>query len=164
MTKRHPKAHTVGATRVETAHVVLPSHTNAMGTLFGGVLMQWIDVAAAIAAARHARGPVVTASMDRLHFLRPVRAEDFVIIRAEVTYTARTSMEVEVAVEAEDPWTGERAATTYALLTFVALDEHGRPRPLPPLVAETAFERKRFAQAARRRRARLRERRALAKP
>ncbi len=151
------------ATRVETAQVVLPSHTNAMGTLFGGVLMQWIDVAAAIAAARHARGPVVTASMDRLHFLRPVRAEEFVIVRAEVSYSARTSMEVEVAVEAEDPWTGERASTTHALLTFVALDEHGRPRVVPPLVTETASERKRFTEAVRRRRARLRERTALAR-
>lgn len=159
--KPHAKRHTVGATRVETAQVVLPSHTNAMGTLFGGVLMQWIDVAAAIAAARHARGPVVTASMDRLHFLRPVCAEEFVIIRAEVSYSARTSMEVEVAVQAEDPWTGERAATTHALLTFVALDENGRPRAVPPLVTETAAERQRFAQAARRRRARLRERHVL---
>jgi acyl-CoA hydrolase len=161
MKKRDARAHTVGATRVETAQVVLPSHTNTMGTLFGGVLMQWIDVAASVAAARHARGPVVTASMDRLHFLRPIRAEEFVIIRAEVSGTARSSMEVEVQVEAEDPWTGERAAATHALLTFVALDEHGRPRPLPRLVTKTAFERQRFAQAARRRRARLRERDAL---
>jgi acyl-CoA hydrolase len=162
-TKPRAKGHTVRATRVETAQVVLPSHTNAMGTLFGGVLMQWIDVTAAIAAARHARGPVATASMDRLHFLRPVRAEEFVIIRAEVSYSARTSMEVEVTALAEDPWTGERAAATHALLTFVALDEHGRPRPVPPLVTETATERARFAQAARRRRARLRERQTLTK-
>ncbi len=164
MSQRSSRKPTVGATRVETAQVVLPGHTNTMGTLFGGVLMQWIDVAAAIAAARHARGPVATASMDRLHFLRPIRAEEFVIIRAEVSYSARTSMEVEVEVEAEDPWTGERAGATHALLTFVALDEHGRPRPVPRLVTETAFERERFAQAARRRRARLRERHALTRP
>jgi acyl-CoA hydrolase len=163
MSKRHPKKHTVGATRVETAHVILPGHTNPMGTLFGGVLVQWIDGVAAIAATRHARGVVVTASMDRLHFLRPVHAEDFVIIRAEVTYSARTSMEVEVWVEAENRWTGERAATTHALLTFVALDEQGKPRPVPRLAIETAFERERFAQAARRHRARLRERQALAR-
>ncbi len=161
MTQAKSKPSTVAATRIETAQVVLPSHTNAMGTLFGGVLMQWIDVAAAIAATRHARGPVVTASMDRLHFLRPVRPEELVIVRAEVTFAARTSLEVEVAVEAEDPWTGERNPTTHALLTFVALDEQGRPRPVPRLTTETASERRRFAAAARRRRARLRERRAL---
>jgi acyl-CoA hydrolase len=137
----------VAATRVETAQVVLPGHTNAMGTLFGGVLMQWIDVAAAIAAARHARGPVVTASMDRLHFLRPVRVEEFVIVRAEVSYTAHTSMEVEVEVQSENPWTGERASTTHALLTFVSVDEHGHPRVVPPLETETAFERRRFGEA-----------------
>jgi acyl-CoA hydrolase len=164
MTQRQPQRHTVSATRVETANPVLPGHTNPMGTLFGGVLMQWIDGTAAIAAARHARGLVATASMDRLHFLRPVRAEEFVIIRAEVSYSARTSMEVEVLVDAENPWTGERARTTHALLTFVALDEQCRPRAVPRLVTETAFERQRFAQAARRRRVRLRERRALAEP
>ena len=74
------KRHTVAATRVETAQAVLPGHTNSMGTLFGGVVMQWIDVAAAIAASRHAGGPVVTASMDRLHFLRPVHVQQFVIV------------------------------------------------------------------------------------
>jgi acyl-CoA hydrolase len=150
--------HTVAASRVETAQAVLPGHTNGMGTLFGGVLMQWIDVAAAISAARHARGLVVTASMDRLHFLRPVRLEEFVIVRAEVSFAARTSMEVEVEVLSENPWTGERAATTHALLTFVAVDEQGRPRPVPKLHLETAFERRRFKQAAARRAARLLER------
>jgi acyl-CoA hydrolase len=152
------KKHTVAATRVETAQAVLPGHTNAMGTLFGGVVMQWIDVAAAIAASRHARGPVVTASMDRLHFLRPVRIEEFVIVRAEVSFAAHTSMEVEVDVLSENPWTGERAATTHALLTFVAIDEQGRPRKVPVLETETASERRRFQAAARRRAARLRER------
>ena len=152
------KRHTVAATRVETAQAVLPGHTNSMGTLFGGMVMQWIDVAAAIAAARHARGPVVTASMDRLHFLRPVRVEEFVIVRAEVSFAAHTSMEVEVDVLSENPWTGERAATTHALLTFVAIDEQGRPRRVPVLETETAHERRRFRAAARRRAARLRER------
>jgi acyl-CoA hydrolase len=150
--------HTVASTRVETAHVVLPGHTNAMGTLFGGAVMQWIDVAAAIAASRHAGGPVVTASMDRLHFLRPVRVGEFVIVRAEVSFAARTSMEVEAEVLSENPWTGERATATHALLTFVAMDAQGRPREVPPLHAETPFERRRFAAAAKRRVERLRER------
>jgi len=158
MKSRVENSHTVAASRVETAQAVLPGHTNGMGTLFGGVLMQWIDVAAAISAARHARGPVVTASMDRLHFLRPVRLEEFVIVRAEVSFTARTSLEVEVDVLSENPWTGERAATTHALLTFVAVDEQGQPRPVAKLHLETAAERRRFKQAAARRAARLQER------
>jgi acyl-CoA hydrolase len=163
MKSRTEKRNTVAATRVETAQAVLPGHTNAMGTLFGGVVMQWIDVAAAIAAARHAGGPVATASMDRLHFLRPVRVEEFVIVKAEVSFAAHTSMEVEVEVLAENPWTGERSQATHAFLTFVALDEQGRPRPVPRLVTETAAERRRFRQAARRRTARLRERAELGK-
>jgi len=126
--------------------------------------MQWIDVAAAIAAARHAGGPVATASMDRLHFLRPVRVEEFVIVKAEVSFAARTSMEVEVEVLAENPWTGERAQATHAFLTFVALDEQGQPRPVPKLVTETAAEKRRFRQAATRRAARLRERSELRTP
>jgi acyl-CoA hydrolase len=163
MKSRTDKRHTVAKTRVETAQAVLPGFTNAMGTLFGGVVMQWIDVAAAIAASRHAGGPVATASMDRLHFLRPVRVEEFVIVKAEVSFAARTSMEVEVEVLAENPWTGERAQATHAFLTFVALDEMGRPRPVPRLVTETMAEKRRFKQAATRRTARLRERSELGK-
>jgi acyl-CoA hydrolase len=164
MKRQGPKRHTVAATRVETAQAVLPGYTNPMGTLFGGVVMQWIDVAAAIAATRHASGPVATASMDRLHFLRPVRVGEFVIIKAEVSFAAHTSMEVEVEVLAEDPWTGERAQATHAFLTMVAQDEAGRPRPVPRLSTETAAERRRFKQAAVRRAARLRERSGLAQP
>jgi len=164
MKNRVEKRHTVAATRVETAQAVLPGYTNAMGTLFGGAVMQWIDVAAAIAAARHAGGPVATASMDRLHFLRPVRVEEFVIVKAEVSFAAHTSMEVEVEVLAENPWTGERAQATHAFLTFVALDEQGQPRPVPKLVTETAAEKRRFRQAATRRAARLRERSELRTP
>jgi acyl-CoA hydrolase len=159
MTKTQgPKRHTVAATRVETAQAVLPGYTNPMGTLFGGVVMQWIDVTAAIAATRHAGGLVATASMDRLHFLRPVCVGEIVIIRAEVSFAAHTSMEVEVEVLAENPRTGERAQATHAFVTLVALDEAGRPGLVPQLVTETAAERRRFKQAAARRAARLRER------
>jgi acyl-CoA hydrolase len=159
MTKTQgPKRHTVAATRVETAQAVLPGYTNPMGTLFGGVVMQWIDVTAAIAATRHAGGLVATASMDRLHFLRPVCVGEIVVIRAEVSFAAHTSMEVEVEVLAENPRTGERTQATHAFVTLVALDEAGRPRLVPRLLAETAAERRRFKQAAARRAARLRER------
>jgi acyl-CoA hydrolase len=162
MKKPAGKRHTVAATRVETAQAVLPAHTNPMGTLFGGIVMQWIDIAAAIAATRHAGGPVVTASMDRLHFLRPVRLEELVVVKAEVSYAARTSMEVEVEVFSENQWTGERASTTHALLTFVAVDEQGRPRAVPKLETTTSHERRRFRAAAQRRAERLRERSHLA--
>src|SRR4029450_4001505 len=90
------------ASRVETAQVVLPGLTNVHGNIFGGMLMQWIDIAGAIAAARHAQGSVVTVSMDSLHFLQPVRLGELVIIQAQVNFSARTSMEVGVRVVVED--------------------------------------------------------------
>ena len=147
------------ASRVETAQVVLPGLTNAHGSIFGGILMQWIDIAGAIAAARHAQGAVVTASMDRLHFLQPVRLGAVVIIQAQVNFTARTSLEVGVRVVVEDPRTRSRVQATRAYLTFVAVDEAGHPRPVPKLVLEDAEDRRRFAEATRRREARLAERR-----
>jgi acyl-CoA hydrolase len=150
-------------TRVETAQVVLPGLTNVHGTIFGGILMQWIDIAAGIAAARHASGPVVTASMDRMHFLSPVGVGSVVILQAQVNFAGHTSMEVGVRVFAEEQSTGIRRQTTRAYLTFVAVDPEGRPRPVPPLVLETAEERRRFADARRRRAVRLRERRAMKK-
>ncbi|HEY0707849.1 MAG TPA: acyl-CoA thioesterase [Polyangia bacterium] len=153
-----PRAFTPLASRVETAQVVLPGLTNTHGTIFGGILMQWIDVAAAIAAARHAQGPVVTASMDRLHFLEPVRQGAIVIVQAQVNFVARTSLEVGVRVLVEDVGTRERMQATRAYLTFVAVDGAGHPRPVQPLVPEGEDDQRRFAAAARRREARLAER------
>ena len=124
-------------------------------------MMQWIDIAGGIAASRHADGLVVTASMDRLHFLGPVRLGEVVVLQAQVNFAAHTSMEVGVRVFAESrPSTGRRQ-TTRAYLTFVAVDEEGRPRPVPPLKLETAVDRRRFAEGRRRRAVRLRERRAM---
>ncbi len=119
------------ASRVETAQLVLPGLTNVHGTIFGGILMQWIDIAAGIAAARHSGGPVVTASMDRLHFLDPVQLGEVVVLQAQVNFAARTSMEVGVRVMCENQTTFTRRQTTRAYLTFVAVDENGRPRPVP---------------------------------
>jgi len=154
-------AGTPRASRVETAQLVLPGLTNTHGTIFGGMLMQWIDIAAGIAAGRHSGQPVVTASMDRLHFLGPVHIGEVVIVQAMVNYVARTSMEVGVRVFAESPGTTKRRQTTRAYLTFVAVDEAGRPQEVPPLRPQTPEERRRFADAQRRRAVRLRERRAM---
>lgn len=158
-----PVPSTPRASRVETAQLVLPGLTNSHGTIFGGMLMQWIDVAGAIAAARHAEGPVVTASMDRLHFLLPVRLGAVVIVQAQVNFAARTSMEVGVRVFVEDPRTRAREQATRAYLTFVAVDGGGRPRPVPPLVLETDEDRRRSAAAEKRRAVRLQERHAIEK-
>lgn len=157
------KASTPRASRVETAQIVLPSHTNVHGTIFGGILMQWIDIAAGIAAARHAEGLVVTASMDRLHFLTPVQLGEVVIVQAQVNHAATTSMEVGVRVLAERVDGTPRRQATRAYLTFVAVDAGGRPRPVPPLKPETTDDRRRFAQAEARRAVRLKERRAMNK-
>src|SRR5580765_5933250 len=123
--------------RVETAQIVLPGLTNTHGTIFGGMLMQWMDIAGGIAAARHAGGPVVTASMDRLHFLEPVRLGEVVILQAQVNFAGTTSMEIGVRVFAENQSTARRRQTTRAYLTFVAVDDDGRPRPVPALHPET---------------------------
>src|SRR5689334_12101993 len=160
-TSSTPRANTPRVTRVETAQVVLPGLTNVHGTIFGGILMQWIDGAAGISAARHAGGLVVTASMDRLHFLRPARLGDVVIVQAQVNFAARSSMEIGVRVFAENQLTGERIQATRAYLTFVAVDDQGRPCEVPRLYLETAADQRRFREARARRAVRLRERRAM---
>jgi acyl-CoA hydrolase len=137
--------------------IVMPMHTNGIaGVMFGGVMMQWIDVCAGVAAMRQAAGPVVTASIDRLDFLTPVHLGEVVVLRAQVNYVARTSMEVGCRVETEDMRTQRRRYTTKAYLTFVSLDEGGRPRPLPPLVLATDDDQRRHREGERRRQERLR--------
>jgi acyl-CoA hydrolase len=141
--------------------IVMPTHTNQRGSLFGGVIVQWIDVSAAVAAMRHAGSNVVTASIDRLDFLSPVNLGDVVLLQAQVNYAGRTSMEVGCRVEVENPITRERRYTTKAYLTFVALDEHNLPVQVPKLVLKTAEERRRFRDARDRRADRLRTRKSL---
>lgn len=143
--------------RVEMTEIVMPGHTNgAGGVLFGGVVMQWIDVCCAVAAMRHSGGLVVTASIDRLDFLTPIRMGEIVLLRAQVNYAHKTSMEVGCLVETEDPRTRERRLTTQAYLTFVAMDEHGRPRLVPAVDPQDDDERRRSEDAAHRRAERLR--------
>lgn len=148
----------VSASHVHKTEHVLPSDTNALGTVFGGTVVSWIDIAAAIAAQRHARRVVVTASIDALDFVASVREGHIVELRAQVNYAGRTSMEVGVRVDSEDPLTGERAHTATAYLTFVALDEHGDPTPIPQVLPENDDDRRRYAEAQSRRRFRLERR------
>jgi len=146
---------TVAHSRAETIHFVLPGSTNALGTLFGGTVMQWIDEIAGVAAVRHAGGIAVTAAVDALQFLAPIQMGDLVVLKAQVNLAASTSMEVGVSVEVEDPRTGVRKKTTRAYLTFVAIDAAGKPRRIPALLASSDEELRRQADAQRRRAARL---------
>lgn len=143
------------SSRVEMTEVVLPGDTNALGTIFGGKVMQWIDIAASVAGMRHSGGPVVTASIDALHFLTPIHMGEVVVLKAQVNYVGRTSMEIGVRVEAEDPTHGARRYTTKAYLTFVAIDRSGAPRSVRSLILVTDEDRRRAAEAEARRKARL---------
>jgi acyl-CoA hydrolase len=140
---------------MEMNQIVLPQHSNALGTVFGGTIMSWIDICAAMAAQRHSRSVVVTASMDQLDFLEPIKVGMLVNMRATINYAGRTSMEVGVRVESEDMLTGERRHTASAYLTFVALDENGRPMPVPPVEPDTAVGKLRCKEALARRQQRL---------
>jgi acyl-CoA hydrolase len=143
------------ASRTEVAHLVMPSDANSRGTAFGGMVMQWIDLAASMTAMRHARLPVVTASIDRLSFLAPLRIGHMAVLIAQVNAVFGTSLEVGVEVLSEDPLSGERRRCCDAFLTFVALDPDGRPTRVEPLRAESDDERRREREARKRREARL---------
>lgn len=145
----------VSESRVEMTELVLPTHTNALGTIFGGQIMAWIDTAAAICAFRHCRTQCVTASMDALSFVSPVKLGHIVILRASVNFTGKTSMEIGVRVISEDPLTGTQAHTSSAYLTFVAVDEAGNPRSVTPVLPQTDEEKRRFDAAKQRRATRL---------
>jgi acyl-CoA hydrolase len=140
---------------VTMVQMVLPSDTNALQAAFGGSVMGWIDIAAAVAAQRHCRQTVVTASMDDLHFHAPIKVGWTANIAARVIATFNTSMEIGVTVHSENPLTGERRLTTSALLTFVALDKDGKKLPVPPLQVDTDAERKAVEEAKTRRHERL---------
>jgi acyl-CoA hydrolase len=148
---------TPAASRCVMTQIVMPTHTNgAAGVMFGGVMMQWIDVCAGVAAMRHAGGTVLTASIDRLDFLSPVRVGEVVVLAAQVNYVRRTSMEVGCRVETEDMASRQRRYVTKAYLTFVGVDHLGRPRPVPALELDDDDDRRRNAGAEERRLARLR--------
>lgn len=135
--------------------VVLPGDTNPYGNVFGGRLMQWMDIAAAVAAHRHARGNVVTASIDGLHFAEPVRLGDIVVLLACVNWVGKTSMEVGVKVLCERPGRAKRTHAATAYLTFVAVNKRGRPTRVPRAILESPDDRRRSGAAERRRERRL---------
>ncbi len=141
--------------QVTMTEMVLPQHTNAIGSVFGGTIMSWVDIAAATCALRHCSRQVVTASVDALHFLAPVRLGWIVTIQASVNYVGGTSCEIGVKITSENPISGETFHTSSAYLTFVALDSHGRPTVMPPLLLETDEERRRHSAAQIRRASRL---------
>lgn len=148
----HP---TVETSRTTMTELVLPEDTNAHGNVFGGRLLALADKCAAIVAFRHCRAAVVTASFDRVDFLRPVREGMIVILSGEMTAAFRTSVEVLVTVDAEDPLSGERETTCRALVTLVAVDAAGRPLPVPPLALVDDEQERRAQRAAERRAQRL---------
>ncbi len=135
--------------------LVLPNDTNQLGVLLGGRLMHWIDIVAAISARRHSGYVCVTASVDKIEFHHPIRLGEVVTLRACVNRAFRTSMEVGVRVTAEGLRPFSRQTANEAFLTFVAVDELGRPAPVPPIVPETEEEKKNYDEALSRREIRL---------
>lgn len=131
--------------------LVLPNDTNVLGNLMGGRLLQWMDVASAIAAKRHCNRVVVTASVNNVSFNRPIHLGDVVILQAKVSRSFNTSMEVFIDVWLEDRLTGERLKCNEAIYTFVAVDQVGKPISIPELIPETEEEKKRYDGALRRR-------------
>lgn len=142
----------------EMVQYVLPNDANALGFILGGTVMHHIDIAGAIACHRHTRTLLVTAAVDGLQFLHPIRVGDLIILKARVTCTFTTSLEVEVEVSSEETLTGRRQVTSRAFLTFVAIDADGRPVEVPPLLLESDEERRRADEARARRVERLRHR------
>lgn len=146
-------------TRTEMTWIVMPGQTNAIGSVFGGQIMAWIDVCAAVAAQRFTRANVVTVGMDQLSFKEAIRQGQIVVLQAMVNWSGTSSMEVGVRVEREDPLTGVRVHTSTAYLTFVALNEDGRPMAIPSLAPRTDEQRRRYREAKVRRQVRLDQRR-----
>lgn len=146
-----PAGKTASESAVTMTHQVLPHDANPAGNVHGGVILKHIDTAAGVVAMRHVRGWAVTASIDRMDFLKPVFVGELVIIKASLNMVGRTSMEIGVRVEAENLLTGEVRHTNSAYLTFVALDDHGSPRQAPPLIVEGETAQRRNHEALRRR-------------
>ena len=139
----------------DVADLMFPPDANMHGTVFGGKVLQMVDKAASVCAMRHAGKPVVTVAMERVEFLVPIRVGTFLIANARVNHTGRSSMEIGVEVYAEDMPGGTRVHTNSCLVTMVAVDENGRPSPVPGLLLETPEDKKLWAAAEKRRSDRL---------
>jgi acyl-CoA hydrolase len=139
----------------ETAQVVLPHESNPLGYILGGTVMHMIDITGALACHRHTNSLALTAGVDSLDFIHPIKVGDIIILKSRVNATFRTSLEVEVEVFSEGITSGERKLTSKAYLTFVSLDEHGRPKDVPPLLIESEEDEERRQQAHARRAERL---------
>jgi acyl-CoA hydrolase len=144
---------------VEMTELVLPNDTNMLGNLLGGKLMHLVDIAGAIAAQRHCNRIVVTAAIDSVEFKHPIKAGEIIILKARVTWVGRTSMEVAVEVFSENYLTGERKFTNKAYLTFVAVDDAGKPVEVCGLLVESDEERDEYEAASSRRCERLKNKR-----
>jgi acyl-CoA hydrolase len=144
-----PKSPSVSAT--EMVQVVLPNDANPMGFMLGGAVMHLIDIAGAIAAFRHAHELMVTAAVDGLEFLNPIKVGDFIVLKARVTAVFTTSLEVEITVFSEEALTGNRQITSRAYLTFVTLEKQGKRPEIPPLLVVSDHEQRQQAAAQRRR-------------
>ena len=134
-------------TEINMTELVLPNDTNLVGNLLGGRLLHWIDIAGALAAARHARNPVATVSIESVDFRHPVRKGEMVMLNARVIWTGRTSIKVRVQVKKENLYTGDVIETDKATLTFVAIDGEGRPRPVPKIQPKTNEDRALYDEA-----------------
>jgi acyl-CoA hydrolase len=139
----------------EYSEFALPTDANTLGNVLGGKVMHLVDLAAALAAVRHARCAVVTASVDQMSFLHPVHIGQLIVLRSSVNRVFRTSMEIGVRVEVENLLTGHIQHTSSAYLTFVAIDKSGKRLPIPPVIPETEAEKRRFLEAEQRRAYRL---------
>ena len=144
-----------GDSKVVLSQLMEVVDANVLGNVHGGVIMRLADTAAALAAMRHAAGVCVTVSVDELSFLEPVHVGDIVTVQAMVNDVGTTSLECGVRVEAESPVSGRRVHASSAYIVFVAIDEEGAPRPVPPIVAETDDQRRRQREARLRREARM---------
>ena len=151
------KGKKVAESTVIMAQEMRPQDANSAGNVHGGTIMKLIETAAGVVATRHARADVVTVSVDRLDFYHTVLVGEFLTMRASLNYVGKTSMEVGVRVESENPITGDRKHTSTAYLTFVALNKKGRPTPLPPVILETKEQERRHQEAQARRQTRLLE-------
>ncbi|HPP62333.1 MAG TPA: acyl-CoA thioesterase [Anaerolineales bacterium] len=157
MTELSPKP--IRASRISIAQMMQPEHANNLGNVHGGWIMKLVDEAGALACMRHAQRRVVTVAIDSMSFRHPIKTSDLVILNAEVSYTGSTSMEAEVQVVAENPITGQRWQTNTAYLVYVALDDDGKPVPVPSILAETVDEERKMTEAKERQARRLEARR-----